>query len=486
MNSMPPRSNAALGYLVRGTLLMMGAKKAAAMSAVVLALFGACVLAPPASGQTVDADSVKTPAATPEDSGESGAESGWFALHGQTTFVDQGHDAFTSPYVGPNSLSPYVSGRETWDITLYAGARPWTGAEIWFNGEMDQGFGLNNTLGVAGFPSGEAYKVGAAIPYFRIPRFFFRQTVDLGGGPSKVDADLNQFAQTVTNDRLVFTLGKFGVTDVFDNNKYAHNPRGDFLNWSIIDAGTFDYAAEAWGYSVGGAVEWYEGRWTLRGGAFLLSNVPNSTYIDTRFDQFQMIAEIEERHVFFGEPGKVLVTGFLSRGRMARYSDAIAYAQADGGPPSLAPVRRYAGRPGLSVNFEQQISTDLGGFLRAGWANGAYESYEFSDIDETASGGLSLSGRRWGRLNDTIGLAGVVNAASSPLKAYLAAGGLGILVGDSRLPHPGTERILESYYDLSAFKGSDIALDYQWVTNPGYNQDRGPVSILAVRLHAQF
>jgi high affinity Mn2+ porin len=462
------------------------AAKAGALGSIAVAVL--CVFAPasPATCQVATSDPAATAAMPSTELGGGPAHQDLFAVHGQTTFVDQGHAAFASPYQGPNSLSPDVSGRETWDITLYAGVRPWSGAEIWINGEMDQGFGLNDTLGVAGFPSGEAYKIGAAIPYFRLPRFFLRQTIDLGGGASEIDPDLNQFAESVTDDRLVFTLGKFGVTDVFDNNKYAHNPRGDFLNWSIIDAGTFDYAAEAWGYSVGGSAEWYKGRWTLRGGAFLLSNVPNSTYIDTRFDQFQLVAEIEERHVLFGEPGKFLVTGFLSRGRMARYSDAIAFAQANGGPPTVEPMRRYAGRPGLSVNLEQQISADLGGFVRAGWANGAYESYEFTDIDETVSGGLSLAGTKWGRSKDTLALAGVINAASSSLQAYLAAGGLGILVGDGRLPHPGTERILESYYDLAVIKGADVALDYQWITNPGYNRDRGPVSLLAIRLHAQF
>lgn len=409
-----------------------------------------------------------------------------FALHGQTTVVDQGHDAFTSPYQGANSLTPKASGRETWDATLFAGVRPWTGAELWINPEIDQGFGLDGTLGVAGFPSGEAYKVGRAIPYFRLQRFFLRQTLDLGGSPAKVDADLNQFAQNDTANRLVFTFGKFAVTDVFDNNKYAHNPKGDFLNWSVIDAGTFDYAADSWGYSAGGAVEWYQGRWALRGGAFLLSNVPNSPYLDTRFSQFQLVGEAEERHTLWGETGRVLLTGFLSRGRMGRYSDAVALAIAHGGRADTALVRHYASRPGVSLDVEQQVSKDLGAFLRLGWANGAYETYEFSDIDGSASGGLSLTGTRWGRAGDVVGLAGVVNVASGALQTYLAAGGLGVLVGDGRLPHPGTERILEAYYDLAVIKGSDVALDYQWIANPGYNQDRGPVSLLSVRLHAQF
>jgi len=409
-----------------------------------------------------------------------------FAMHIQTTVVDQGHDAFASPYAGANSLSPLAQGRETWDATLFAGIKPWRGAEVWINPEIDQGFGLSDTLGVAGFPSGEAYKVGKADPYFRLQRFFFRQTLDLGGAPTKTDADLNQFAEDHTENRLVITIGKISVGDIFDANDYAHNPKGDFLNWSIIDAGTFDYAADSWGYSAGAVVEWYEGRWTLRGGYFLLSNVPNSPYLDTRFDQFQLLGEMEERHSLFGQAGKLVVTGFMSRGEMGRYDDAIAYAESHGGPVNTALVRHEATRPGISLDLQQAISKDLGGFLRAGWANGDYETYEFSDIDESVSGGLSLKGARWGRSGDTVALAGVVNIASSGLKDYLAAGGLGVLVGDGKLPHPGTERIAETYYDLAAIKGVDVAFDYQWVTNPGYNRDRGPVSVFAIRLHVQY
>ncbi|PNB52999.1 carbohydrate porin, partial [Pseudomonas sp. FW305-130] len=139
------------------------------------------------------------------------------------------------------------------------------GGEVWMNPEMDQGFGLSNTLGVAGFPSAEAYKVGKSNPYFRLQRLFFRQTINLGGARDDATATLNQFAARRTADRVVVTLGKFGVGDVFDTNRYAHDPRADFINWTLVDAGSFDYAADAWGYSTGAAVEWYRGPWTVRG-----------------------------------------------------------------------------------------------------------------------------------------------------------------------------------------------------------------------------
>ena len=111
---------------------------------------------------------------------------------------------------------------------------------------------------------------------------------------------------------------------------------------------------------------------------------------------------------------------------------------------------------------------------------------DFTDVGRTVSGGLSVAGRFWKRPGDTIGLAGVVNEASSERLAYLAAGGLGILIRDGRLPHPATERIVEIYYDTQIVKGVHAALDYQRVTNPAYNRDRGPVSVFAIRLHGQF
>jgi len=172
--------------------------------------------------------------------GPSALETDRFAFHGQATFLGQYDPPFRAPYSGPNSLAPNIP-RATTDVTLYAGARLWNGAEAWINPEIDQGFGLSGTLGVAGFTSGEAYKVGADFPYTRLHRAFVRQTIDLGGDVQKVDAGLNQFSGSQTSDRLVLTVGKIGVVDIFDTNKYAHDPRSDFMNWSIVDTGTFDY-----------------------------------------------------------------------------------------------------------------------------------------------------------------------------------------------------------------------------------------------------
>jgi high affinity Mn2+ porin len=254
----------------------------------------------------------------------------------------------------------------------------------------------------------------------------------------------------------------------------------------VIDAGTFDYAADAWGYTVGGAAEWYVGPWAWRAGVFDLSDVPNSARLEPGFGEYQVDLEAEHRHQLFGHPGKITVGIFESHGRMGLLPDAIGYAQTLGLPPDPAPVRRYRKRDGVSLNIEQQITPNLGMFARLGDAGGNVETYEFTDIDRTASLGVAVSGGSWHRPADTVGLAGVVNAISRDRRRYLAAGGLGILVGDGRLPHAGHEDVLETYYELAAASPLHLTLDYQWVQNPAYNRDRGPVSIVALRAHLEF
>ena len=423
-----------------------------------------------------------THGANPAAADESGER---FAIHGQFTYVEQETGSFAAPYRGPNSLSP-DSGRETVDATLFIGSRLWPGAEGWIVPEIDQGFGLDDTLGVAGFPSGEAYKVGKDQPYLRLPRAFVRQTVDVGGAAETVEAAADQLGGTRSADRWVFTVGKFSVTDVFDTNQFAHDPRSDFLNWSAIDAGTFDYAADSWGFTVGAAAERYQGSWTLRVGVFDLSNIPNSPHLEPGFHEFQIDAEIEKRYELFGQTGRVLLTGFDSRARMGLLDQAIALAEATGTTPNPASVRRFRSRLGVSIDLEQPLSADLGVFARAGKAAGNVEIYEFSDIDRSIQVGAALNGVRWRRPGDTIGVAAIDNGISAEREQYLNAGGLGILVGDGRLPHPGAEQIIETYYSFAARSWVHLSLDYQWVKNPGYNTDRGPVSIFAVRLHAQF
>lgn len=405
------------------------------------------------------------------------------ALHGQVTVVDQGTLAFRSDFRGRNSLDPGARGRETADVTLYAGFRPWAGAEIWANPEVDQGFGLSNTLGAAGFPSGEAYKVGRNYPYALVHRLFLRQTINLGGDDEAITSDQNSLRGRQTANRVVLTFGKISVGDIFDTNAYAHDPRTDFFNWSVIDAGTFDYAADAWGFSYGGAAEWRAGDWTFRTGVFALSRIPNGEALDSSFKRFQTVGEIERRYGVGGRAGRVKATTFLNRAPMGGFADAVAAGLASGATPSLSAVARYRSRAGISFSLEQQVTDDIGLFARAGIADGHVQSYEFCDIDRSLSGGLSISGRGWSRTADVAGAALVVNDISNAFKTYLGRGGVGLTVGDGALVHSGPETIFESYYSYALASAVRVSIDYQFIANPAYNRDRGPVSIIGLRLH---
>ena len=409
-----------------------------------------------------------------------------WAVHGQSTITWLLQPAFRSPYQGAHSLSPDANGRETIDATLYAGVRPWPGAEIWINPEVDQGFGLSDTFGVAGYPSGEAFKVGKAEPYFLVQRGFLRQTINFGGETEKLAPDLNQLAGTQTANRLVFTVGKFSIVDIFDTNTYAHDPRNDFLNWSIIDMGAFDYAANSWGYTYGGAVEWYQDWWTVRAGVFDLSLVPNSDKLSPGFTQGQFLSELEERHNLWDQPGKLKFLYWLTHGNLGTYLDAISQGAATGQTPSTGAVRSFRTKDGFGLNLEQQLAPDLGVFARASVSQGTVEEVDFTDINKSISAGLSLTGGRWGRPDDTVGLAGALNRISHQGKLYLAAGGLGGIIGDGQLPNAGPEQILEVYYRVPVFSFAHLTVDYQFINHPAYNRDRGPVSIFGLRARVQF
>ena len=274
--------------------------------------------------------------------------------------------------------------------------------------------------------------------------------------------------------------------DIFDTNDYAHDPSRDFLNWAVIDAGAFDYPADSWGYTYGGVLEWTQAWWTLRGGLFDLSKVPNGKHLETGFRQFALVAEGEERHQWMGRDEKLKLLVYMNRGWMGAYNDAVALAGRSGTVPSTALVRNYKSRLGVSLNFQQEIADDLGAFARLGYNDGSQEAYEFTEINRSFSGGVSLKGTQWDRKDDTVGAAWFVEGISSAAQDYFAHGGLGILIGDGRLPNYGLENGIETYYSAQITDWFAATADYQFITNPAYNPDRGPVSIFSARLHAEF
>jgi high affinity Mn2+ porin len=406
---------------------------------------------------------------------------GEWSTHYQYTAIDQGHPAFRSPYSGSNSLNPGNRMNETMSATAYLGRTLWQGGALYLDPELNQGFGLSHTTGVAGFPNGEAQKAGEHAPKLNIARFYLVQTIGLGGEQEKVEDGLNQVAGTRDISRVTIYAGKLAVNDLFDTNGYAHDPRNDFMNWSVWEGGAYDYAADQKGYSDGIAAELNQKDWAFRAGAFLMPKRSNDRDLETRILQrggYQ--AELEERYELFGKSGKLRLLGFVNRGFAGSYREALSVPGVD-----IVQTRKERLKEGLVVNLEQAISDDLGAFARFSFNDGQNEIMSFTDIDRSGLVGVSLKGSAWRRPDDTIGLAAVINALSSAHADFLKAGGRGILVGDGRLNY-ATENIMEAYYRIQLAKPLSLTADYQFVANPAYNRDRGPVSILAVRAHLQF
>ena len=409
-----------------------------------------------------------------------------WSIHGQSTYVEQGYFGFHSPYEGPNSLSGASPVRNTASATVFLGRRLWSGGEIYFNPELMQGFGLNDVHGVAAFPNGEAQKSSFRFPRFNAARLFLSQTIGLGGDREIVEDAPNQIAGKRSVSRLTVIVGKFAVLDYFLVNSYAGEPRTAFLNWNAYGGGSYDWTMDRLSWTWGGLVELNQKRWALRAGYFLLPEVSNSNTFDTHvLERGQYTAELELRYAPFAKPGKLLLFGWLSHGNMGSYSEALAQPLATPGYPDITLTRQERTNYGFVASAEQSITTDLGVFSRASWSPGHVEIMGWTDCDESLSVGAALKGTHWARPNDTVGLAWVAEGLSAISRQYFAAGGMGILIGDGKLNYR-PEMLLETYYAFSPVKWAVLSLDYQFIADPGYNADRGPVSIFSGRIHVAF
>ena len=412
-----------------------------------------------------------------------------WAIHGQTTYIQQGYPPFHSPYLGANSFTPWAQTRATWTTSAFLGLKLWDGGELYYNPELFQGFGLHDTTGAAGFPNGEAQKSNFPYPHYSTSRLFLRQTVGLGGEQEKVDSSYGQMAGTRDVSRLTFQVGRFAVHDVFDTNSYATDPRVDFMNWSIWAAGAFDYPADKIGLTYGGVAELNQKFWAMRAGYFLTGNQPNSNEFDmSLFKRGAYVGELEARYFVLSRAGKLRVGVWADTYFSGSYREAVDLSLAI---PNLDPtdaiVATRTGRTkyGYYVNFEQSLTEQLAIFGRWSWNDGRNEISAFTDIDRSLMFGAAITGKAWGRPDDRIGVAGAVNALSPEHRDYIAAGGLGILIGDGMLNYHH-ERILETYYAMRVLKGLTMTFDYQYMVNPAYNADRGPISFFSGRLHGEF
>ena len=411
-----------------------------------------------------------------------------FNATAQTTWIVSEHGAFRSPYVGTNSLLAKHEKAYTWTVTGYLGYRPFDNTEIYFDPEMIQSNQFSGLHGLGAFNNNENQKAGETTPTFYRARLFARHTWNLGGEKIKLESGANQLAGVIDHDRVVLTVGNISTPDIFDNNIYAHDARTQFLNWAFYTHIASDFAADGRGYTWGAAVEYYKENWVYRIGQFAQPKESNGLYLEhsvTRHGATQL--EIEHSHDLAGRPGKVRLFAFRNHANMGNFDEALAYQRTNAAvTPDLANVRRNQNKVGGGLNIEQSINDNVGIFGRFGFNNGKTETYQFAEADRSISGGVSVKGALWGREKDTFGVAFANANISAAHRNYLAAGGLGAFIGDGKLPNYHAEQLLEAYYNLALNSHASLAADYQHIRNPAYNADRGPVNIVALRLHLDY
>ncbi|HEY5367465.1 MAG TPA: carbohydrate porin [Hanamia sp.] len=414
--------------------------------------------------------------------------------HFQLTVISQNHFGFKSLYSGNNSLSSEAQyGATSITSTLFLGRRLWKGAAFYFNPEISGGEGLSSSLGVAGALNGETYRVGNAAPQVSFARAYLQQQIPLGHtGYENVADDVNQVKGMVPVDRLTISAGKFAISDFYDNNEFSHDPRTQFLNWSLMSNGAWDYPANTKGYTYGIVTELVLRKWAVRLSSVAVPAIANAPKMEYVLPGAHSETVEVERKIFLDKrPGKIRFIISNTHSRAPSY-EAGLQAIADNDTSLLhvisgdAEGKTYGGKKlGLGFSGEQELSNNLGVFMRAGWNDGKDVSWAFTEIDQTLSAGLSLKGAKWKRPNDVIDVAGVVNGISSGHREFLKSGGYGFILGDGNLNY-GHEAIMEVYYNARLFSSFWFTADYQFVNNPGYNKDRGPVNVFALRGHVEF
>lgn len=407
-------------------------------------------------------------------------------LHSQVTQVFQLKPSFPAAYTGANSLIPDRERSRTTTATLSAGFKPWSGGEFYLNPELAIGVPFSDVKGVGGFTNGEIQRIAGRDPTFYRARLFLRQTWGLGGETEYLDSDQNQLAGRVDSNRLVLTLGNVSALDIFEDNKYSHEPRRSFMNWSLMTHGAWDYPADARGYTWGVAAEYVRPDWAFRAGRFLQPRESNGLRLNPRImDSYGDVAEHERGYRLGGKEGRIRLLAFRNRAEMGSFAVAVAQSLATGAAPDLATTRAPRTKAGLGINVEQDLAGDIGVFFRTSWHDGKTETFAFTEIDRSVSGGLVFKGARWQRSGDELGVAIAVNGLSRSHRGYLARGGLGFFLGDGRLSYR-PEQIFETYYSVKAGKSFWISLDYQYIRNPGHNADRGPASFFGLRFHTKI
>jgi high affinity Mn2+ porin len=395
-----------------------------------------------------------------------------------------------SPYAGPNSLLAGGDSKISHAYGVYTGVDAGHGLQAYLDVEMIRGKGISSVLGLAGPTNGDVLRQGTVDlgsgPY--VARAFVRYTHYLSGHQrDTLNAAPDQIPGTASSNRLEITAGKFAVSDLFDVNRYANSTRQQFMNWSLFQNSAWDFAADTRGYSNGVAIAWIHPEWTLRAGSVQMPHEANGNVFDSdlrraRGDQMELAFTIPRTKT------TARILGYMNHARMGNYAEALAIGASLRQVPNIAADDRPGRKKyGFGLNLEQPLTDEgeTGVFARFGWDDGKNESFAFTEVDRHISAGAQISGAHWGRANDRIGVAGVGEGVVAVHRTYLAAGGLGFLLGDGRLNY-GPEQILEAYYRLQTGRYLQFSPDVQSIRNPGYNRDRGPALVGSLRANLRY
>ncbi len=406
------------------------------------------------------------------------------SVHGQFTFIPQYHASFSAPYSGLNSLETSEPIRASVSATAFLAYKPFRHTYLVFNPEAAGGKGLSKTLGIAGFPNGEVYRVGDPKPKPFIARLYLEQRFPLTGRKTWIEDDANQVAEYTNQDYVSVIAGKFSLTDFFDDSQTSHDPRTQFMNWSLMGNGAWDYPANTRGYTLGTVVQLVYHDWAVRTALTSMPIEANGPELQFKWGKAMgWVWELEKTHLLERDTRHftTLHTGFyINKANMGNYR--LSLQQAGTQSPDITQSRMY-GRTkwGYYLSLDNHIG-NLHHFIKLSWNDGKNESWAFTEIDRSLATGIQLDGIAWNRKEDKLGIAWVSNGLSQDHREYLAKGGYGFLIGDGQLRY-GNENIVEAYYSCQLNKLLSLSPDFQYIFHPAYNKDRGPVAIWALRLH---
>ena len=417
---------------------------------------------------------------------QEGEDERW-SLFYQATSIGQYHGAFRSPYEDATSLQDRTEEDASLSTTLFFGLRLAPSTQLYFDPEIAGGRGFSGVTGIADFPNGEMPRVAGATPTPYLARLYVSHDFAFGTDTESFTGDENQLAGNRPATRYTVVVGRFTLTDFFDNNRYTHDPRTQFMSWGTMYNGAWDYAADTRGYTWGCLHEFHTRRWSLRYASAAEPKTANGLRFDRRL--FRDRSDIFEGELHYGparRPGAIRLLSFLNHADAGSYAAALRLAEQTGNTPDVTATRRIGTlKYGFGANFEQELTRDIGVFARLGWNDGKTESFAFTAIDRLASAGVSMSGRRWRRPADAIATAFTAAGLSGVHAAYLAHGGMDFDIGDGALRY-APESVSETYYSARICPGLFATFDLQWVVNPAYNRERGPVWIPSVRLHLEL